>query len=151
MCVCVCPYWFSVFWSGGDHWRGLSLIFVLVLGHGCYGRRLRHSLGALCGREGANEARHYGHFLHRPTRCCATSSCVSSRDAVLSVHLLSLSCRRLIIAVYVWGRVCRLVSRILHSLSLWDSLTQMLAFVIIDLKCDKKSSDFSKSNTESID
>lgn len=64
-CECVCPYWFSVFWSGGDHWWGLSLIFIIVLRYSCYGRRLRHSLGDLCGaigREGAKGQTHHCPF-----------------------------------------------------------------------------------------
>lgn len=142
LCVCLCPYWFSVFWSGGDHWWGLCLFFVFILGYGCYGRHLRHRLGALCdaiGRERAKgqtrhhtleakccKSNHYCHFLNPPTCCHAKSFCVESSLLYFSYFLSSFSCSPCIIPV---NAQC-LAAGVTHfslSFSLWDSLTQILA------------------------
>lgn len=115
LCVCLCPYWFSVFWSGGDHWWGLCLFFVFILGYGCYGRHLRHRLGALCdaiGRERAKgqtrhhtleakccKSNHYCHFLNPPTCCHAKFFCVESSLLYFSYVISSFSCSPCIIPV----------------------------------------------------
>ena len=73
--IWVYSYWFGVFWTGSDHRRGLGLVFVFILRYGCYGGRLRHSLGALHDVTGGERAEPQWHYRYMSYHRYQTHHC----------------------------------------------------------------------------
>lgn len=81
-------YWFSVFRAGGNHRRGLGLVFFFILRHCCYGGRLWDSLGALRDVTGEEKAEPQWHGY---------TAIIETRPSITSwrsCYFLISSCRR---------------------------------------------------------